>query len=585
MPGERKLERAEEQETPGPRGASWGVSILVGFLVFLPLLVAIQQYAIAWDEGFTFERLDRLRPWWNGAVGNRFERANLERHWRFSKEEPDGHGPFYGLLSLAGFQVAHGWLPPPACYRVGSIALFAVAVAAAFRTLTRFWDDGSALLAVTLLATLPRVLPEVCYALIDGPLFSLALLAWCCFVQAEQTGSWRATLGFGIALGLAMGTKLTGWFLPVPYLAAVVLGWGKSWRIVTMGLFVAALAVLAVNVGWWYDPFDGLRRFFASNLTRQSTTHIPTLFWGQRYGFALPWYNTMVWTVIAVPAGTLLLGLWGIAVASWNWRADRLALLLMLHWGLLMVVRAMPQAPGHDGTRQINISLGFLALLAGYGFHALTFRPPRPRESTPADSIKPGLSSLPRKFAGTRWVAAVIAFCAVYESAFAALRYHPYQLSYYSPLIGGLPGAARCGFEPTYFWDSLTPEVLEWIHRNTPPGNWMLFRHHPTSFDYLTSWGYLKVVHRPPSGPHPRALWMVMQHRPGLFLPHDEWLIANGQWVYRKTLFGVPVISIYRYDEYLLAWGRFRDTKQETNTQGSSAQDLDGGIISPEPNP
>ena len=46
----------------------------------------------------------------------------------------------------------------------------------------------------------------------------------------------------------------------------------------------------------------------------------------------------------------------------------------------------------------------------------------------------------------------------------------PVPLSYYSPLIGGLPGAAAIGMEPTFYWDSPAagdPRMVELSH--VPP--------------------------------------------------------------------------------------------------------------------
>jgi hypothetical protein len=40
------------------------------------------------------------------------------------------------------------------------------------------------------------------------------------------------------------------------------------------------------------------------------------------------------------------------------------------------------------------------------------------------------------------------------------IEYHPCQLSNYSLLVGGLRGAESLGFEPTYWGDSVTEEVL-----------------------------------------------------------------------------------------------------------------------------
>ena len=560
----------------------WATPVLVSLAVFLLLLLPNIQFSLSWDEGFVLARQEVVVPWLKKVFGpgtvhraDLFRKASLDRHWPFSRAEPDGHGPFYCLLSLAGHALTGWFLPPPTSYRVGTITLFALAVGCVFHTLQQRWHFFPALLTVGLLGSVPRVWPEVSYALVDGPLLALSLLAWCAFVSALERRSWLARVGFGLALGLAMATKLTGWFLIIPYLCWSI--WQRrrdALGLVGIGLLVALFTTFVVNVGWWPDPVNGVREFFASNLTRAQTTSIPTLFCGRRYEFALPWYNTAVWTVVAMPIGILALGLLGIVLAggrfllplavivgvslsaAWQlpgfvglalagvtvllglWllrpQSDPFGLLLLLNWGLLMVVRALPDAPGHDGTRQIVISLAFLTLLAGYAVTKLW------QWATARDSRI------------ARLIVATVGLAAVAESSFAAYRYHPLQLSYYSPLIGGLPGAERLGFEPTYFWDAMTPEVLEWINQNTDPGRYVMFRNYHRSWDYLARWEQLRV---PYQGPDllARAQWIVLQHRPGMLLPADRWLFTHAKPAFRKELFGVPLISIYPFEAYAQA--------------------------------
>ena len=47
---------------------------------------------------------------------------------------------------------------------------------------------------------------------------------------------------------------------------------------------------------------------------------------------------------------------------------------------------------------------------------------------------------------------------------------HPYEMSYYSEIIGGLPGAAALGFEISYWFEAYTPAALEQVQRQLPVG-------------------------------------------------------------------------------------------------------------------
>ena len=80
-----------------------------------------------------------------------------------------------------------------------------------------------------------------------------------------------------------------------------------------------------------------------------------------------------------------------------------------------MTLRALPHTPGHDGIRQFLPAFGMLALLAGLG----------------AESVRSRLGT---------WGKALI-FLATVEGALSVGLMMPVPLSYYSPLVGGLPGA------------------------------------------------------------------------------------------------------------------------------------------------
>ncbi len=138
----------------------------------------------------------------------------------------------------------------------------------------------------------------------------------------------------------------------------------------------------------------------------------------------------------------------------------------------------------------------------------------------------------------------------------------PVPLSYFSPIVGGLPGAAAMGMEPTYYWDALSPEARRWLAAHTPPGRTFLFATNPTSWQYLRQTGDLPPrlfpVDPDPRSPDP-VLWYVVQNRPGAFSEADRVLAAQGRADYVVTKLGVPLVWIFPAAEYeRLAPGRGR---------------------------
>ncbi|MBX9654805.1 phospholipid carrier-dependent glycosyltransferase [bacterium] len=500
---------------------------VIFLLVLVSMTKTIRDIPMVWDEGATVERIEKIEQGWKQyQLGQITFSQFTDTYWRFSRAEPDGHSPFYALLSMAGHVLTVGILDPPASFRFGGVFLFSLAVAMVYATLRARWSFASALITTILLVSIPRVVPEVSFALTDGPLFSLSLIGWSIFVRIVERQTLRSTIAFGIVMGLAMGTKLTGWFLSIPYVIWLFTEWRSPHfrALLTRGIVagtVSLLVVFLINVGWWPDPVQGISAYFHSNLTRKETIPIPILFGGVRYEFSLPWYNTLVWTVIAMPLGILMLGGTGVLLSFRQFRSSWFARLLLLNWLTLIVVRALPQAPGHDGTRQIIISFGFLTLLAGWMMEQIRLIPLRSNWNVVASIL--------------------IGIAAASESVGSVLSYHPLELSYYSPLVGGLPGAEKRGFEPTYFWDSLTPEVLDWLNQHTSPGRSILFRNYTLSLRYLEEWGILRHPTDPRLYP---PQWFVIQHRPGLYNESDRRLLAKKP-AFEKSLFGVPLLSIY----------------------------------------
>jgi hypothetical protein len=192
------------------------------------------------------------------------------------------------------------------------------------------------------------------------------------------------------------------------------------------------------------------------------------------------------------------------------------------HWAFLLLLRALPHTPGHDGERQFLPAFGMLALLAGLGAAGLTAWWPR---------------------GGRALIAAGLA-----EGAVGIAVMMPVPLSYYSPIVLGLPGATALGMEPTYYWDALDRRALDWLNRNTPAGQSVLFATNPTAWFYLRETGRLRVPVAPFEPGEPA--WYVVQNRPGAFRPEERRLIARiGPKHVLAARLGVPLVWAFPFEE------------------------------------
>jgi hypothetical protein len=291
-----------------------------------------------------------------------------------------------------------------------------------------------------------------------------------------------------------------------------------------IGLPLAVGVLVLLNPPWWTDPVTGVARFLRSNLTRGETVPIPVQFLGVIYDTpsqSLPRSNTLIWTVLVTPVGFLLLTVAGIVRAIRLRSQERLGLLIFGHWVVLIGLRALPHTPGHDGVRLFLPAFGVLSMLAGLGTREL------------------------RDWFGPRVRLAVAA--ALLEGFLSVLLLLPVPLSYFSPLVGGLPGASRLGIEPTYYWDGLSTKARAWLRDHTAPGQTIAFATFPTSWLYLRRVGELppRVYPIDPGQP----AWYVLQNRPGAWSQADRKLAKEGHPAFVVRKFGVPLVWIFSYAE------------------------------------
>ena len=309
--------------------APLGMSILA----LAVLLGTSAQLGMVWDEGYTVRRERLLDQWFlrvlapvgHGGWRLAFHKPDLDHYWRFSREEPHGHPPFYALLGLAGWRLSHRWLPPLEAYRFGPMLLTSATVGVIYHHLARRRGPLAGALAGVLLIAMPRTFAHDHYAHYDMPMTCLWLLAQVAFVASLVTRRWAAACG--VALGLGASTKFTGLFAVLPALAwvtgfellpALVRGrWVRSGTLrpprpgletLAIAVPLAILTLYAIQPPWWIEPVAGPSRFLASNLSRAKTQPLPTLYLGTIYDFALPWHNTIVLTAVTTPVHRALAG-------------------------------------------------------------------------------------------------------------------------------------------------------------------------------------------------------------------------------------------------------------------------------------
>lgn len=318
------------------------------------------------------------------------------------------------------------------------------------------------------------------------PVFAWLLVAG--FARLRREATWRDGLDIVLTLGLQLAplaiafreirrlaellpppdrtnlffnspsSTLPGWILAVP-LAAWCLRrllhrmtrrssfWSNdrpTLEFVSSVLAFAPVVGWLGNPGWWRDTLPRLAHYYLLNTNREgSLPDIRIFYWGETYLYSLPWHNAWVLIALTVPPAILLAAAPGLLGGLARFRSDKLPAYFALHLLTLPCLR-MLDTPAHDGVRLLLPAFWFLAAFAGWG----------------VSWISDGLAKLVRRPAWSAPATLAIGSLVVLPSAVDLVRVHPYELSYYTPLIGGPAGAWARGFELSYWYDAYDSPVL-----------------------------------------------------------------------------------------------------------------------------
>ena len=490
---------------------------------------------LVWDEVEYLFRAQRILDWFQLRPID-FSLEAIKGHWLFINYS-EGHPAGFAIPIALGQWFASPFLDPLTAARLGPITVFSAACAAVAMRLKSEYGTIAAIVAPVALLTFPRIFSEAHFATQDAQLTAWWLVLWA--VQSTSAPGMPATVG--VMLGLTTATKFTGWMAWAPTFLCEAIKGKVAVRRLMIIVPIALVTFYALNPPLWHEPFVGLKEQFHRSLNRAETHNIPILFLGDTYSVEhpLPWYNTLVWLVFVTPLLTFALGIIGL----WQCLTKRTvaSVSLFFHWITLMIVRALPGAPPHDGIRLFLPPFGFWCVFAAIGAH------------TAFGAIATIEVVWRKQLLRTALVAAFLA------TAANLVRYYPQTLSHYSLLVGGLRGATNRGMEPAYWWDALDNDVLRWLNQHTRADESIAFS---PIFNVapLGEWGRLV-----PKAVDPQAeafKWYVVQNRPGMFTRIDRALMRRETPVFVKYAgrrsarekvpddLNVPLISVFSFEQY-----------------------------------
>jgi hypothetical protein len=473
------------------RRAKCAVGLALLALYAAVLLATLGDIGLTDDADAYLGAATRYARWAVDALGRAahadaggFARPAIDAAFSHNREHP----PLAKVCMGATWWLLHvklEWLGNVTAARVATVAFSTWSAWLAFSIAWDYAGRVTAVAAPLLLLTMPRFFFHSHVETLDVASAATCFFFVTSFLRGTRSTRWAVVSG--VAFGLALLTKLNGFFLLVAVAGFALWSFargraeraggeavardGRSGRTLPLPmLFAVTIGPNMLFAFWpwmWFDTRARIGQYLDFHLHHYG---ILFLYFGRIYeNPPAPWHAPFVMTAITTPPLTLLASLLGAAVAlraagrrgleplglpgrpAVRARQPRrdLGVWLMTNAAVAIGAAAFLGAPKYGGVKLFLPLFPCLAVLGGMGIEA-TVQWVRVRFARARDGLL-----LP--------VAAVGAV--VLPAAIALARIHPYELSYYNVLVGGLPGAVRVGFERQYY-DLFYARLADWLGAN-----------------------------------------------------------------------------------------------------------------------
>jgi 4-amino-4-deoxy-L-arabinose transferase-like glycosyltransferase len=427
----------------------------------------LKDYGVAWDEPPYFYASNLHLRWFielgdslcSGDVRQSLTDQSIKAAWHWNPYNVP-HPPFSRIISGLAKLAFDPFLDKFSAYRMGPALFFAALVAVMYLWTKELFGRATGLFSTLAVILTPNLFGYAHIAVTDLPLASMWFLTTYCFWKGLY--HWKWSVALGIAWGLALATKFPATLIPLPLILwAHVFHRDKYVNNVFALLFLGPVFMIVSQPYLWHQTglrileflYEGISRAYRPDANFMIYFYHQLLFTDQ-----LPWYYPFFIVGVTTPEPLIILAILGGIASLWMAKQRSTILLFVTNAVFVLVLGLMPGAVLHDGVRQMLSALPFLAALAGAGFCALAS----------------GVFKL-----GQRWsifmfthhktiLSAILILLTFALPAFDQISYHPFQLSYYNRLVGGIRGAYTDGLETTYFLEALNPELLDTLNKTLP---------------------------------------------------------------------------------------------------------------------
>lgn len=506
------------------------------WLIYAAFLIgSLPDYGVTWDVYLEFPRatalVDHFLPERAGGEipspwkGLSYEAASSRNFMAQNAMLPSIIAALSGKLFFEYLHV----LGPIDAYHLGLVLLWLCALLYMYQRLTQLHSRDMALCSMLFLMLAPRVLGHVPNNMKDVPAMAFVAMAVLDVACALRLGRPGLLAVAGLFFGAALSSKLTAGIglLPIAVLLVVRLKQGGLPRRYWLPLASAPVLALAVFVGhWpylWVPPVELWHRLveWRSVIAIRSGSHSLSLY-------------PAVLLFVTTPVPTLLAGL-GSVVPLWRWIGveDRGLFFAYLLWFLgILGAFSSGMIALFDGIRHFLHVWPPLAFLAGWGVSMLSAR----------------LFARAPRMAPFRLQITALALVVLLVPS--VLLYHPYEVTYFNALIGGLPGATTLRFDPDRvldfeardYWGTSVRRAVRWANANLPENAVVSVSlppraqiAYPYRSDFRMALTEVGVTE-----------YLILLNRPLWFREADSLALSTGEILHQEEARGVPLTFVIR---------------------------------------
>jgi len=527
------------------------------------LMATAGDLAMSRDESFYVTAAQNEASWYQLLLDDpsaALERPAIDHAWEFNHEHP----ALMKTLFAWSWMAQQKWQvfdTDSMAFRFPGMATGGLLLWLIYIFGARVFGRQAGAFAALAFALMPRVFYHSHLDCFDIPIVFFD--TWVTYAYWRSLRQRRWALYTGLIFGLALATKHNSWVLPGVFgIHFIWMAFGerarrrqglspaRRIRLVPYWLVAMVLMGPPIMIGiwpWvWHDTLSRLGWYAGFHLHH---VYYNIAYFGRNY-FRPPFPIAFpfVLTAFTVPATTLLLSVLGLgsrigAILPQRiarlWpnelaRPDRVRTDVLLVGSLIspLLLIALPSTPIFGGTKHWMPAYPFLAMYAGLGAWTV-IRPLRKWLD----------AKLPRARHASRVLASMLLLA---PSAVETVHSHPFGLSHYTVLPGGVPGAADLGMN-RQFWGFTTGSLVPYLREVMPDGG--------TVWICDTTWGAFSMLQRDgllPPNIRPAASMdqadFTLVHLEHHFVEVDfqAW-VAYGSVkpVHVLTYDGVPIIEVY----------------------------------------